>query len=97
MNVAKLSEEALINIVEDIANPSTSGLASTQVNTLMLTFCLNCPDPVRAMDLILEAPQGMSSKQIVEEALAMPTRSVESWSPIELALTHPLRHWTVAT
>lgn len=65
--------------------------SSRQIDGYLLSFCASCPDPVGAMDIVVEAPRGSTCEQVLELVLAMPERSVSSWSESELALDHPLR------
>ena len=76
-------------------NPAVSGLSSDAIDTLLIQFCLNCPNPVGAMDLLLDAPQGVSDREVLAQALALPPRDVASFSPQELSIEHPLRNWSV--
>ena len=92
--VSRLTHEQMLSKLKAM-NPATSGLGSDAIDTLLVQFCLNCPDPVGAMDVVLEAPRDMSDREVLEQALALPARPVESFSPRELAIDHPLRTWRV--
>jgi hypothetical protein len=93
MIVKKRNRAELVSIVENIFHPAGKGLSSEEMDKDLLIFCLNCPDPGAAMDLVVEAPQGATSIDVVNRALAMPTRSVDTWPEADLARDHPLRHW----
>ena len=93
MIVKKLGREALVEILENMVHSPEKGFGPKEVDRQLIAFCLNCPDPAAAMDLVIDAPRGISSAEIVGEALAMPKRAVETWSESELAKDHPLRRW----
>lgn len=93
MIAKRLNRAKLVSIVESIFAPAGKGLSSDEMDRDLLVFCLNCPDPASAMDLVVEAPRGATSMEVVDHALAMPTRSVDTWSEADLAKDHPLRHW----
>lgn len=93
MIVKKLGREGLIEILENMSKSAEKGFTSEDIDRQLIIFCLNCPDPGAAMDLVLEAPRGSTSADVVDQALAMPQRAVETWSEAELAKDHPLRHW----
>lgn len=44
------------------------------------------------MDLVVEAPRGSTSEEIVRQALSLQPKSVDYWSAEELDPSHPLRH-----
>src|SRR5579884_2588611 len=54
-------------------------------------FCIHCPDPVAALDIVLEARRPITAKQVVDVALSRQPRSVADVPASELPLTHPLR------
>jgi len=93
MNVKRLDRDELVKYVANVITPAGDDLTSEQVNAQLLTLCINCPDPVAAMTLIVDAPRGSTPSGLVDQALAMPPRAVETWSEAELAKDHPLRHW----
>lgn len=93
MIVKKLGREGLVEILENMSRSPEKGFSSEDVDRQLIAFCLNCPDPAAAMDLVVDAPRGTTSAEIVDEALAMPKRAVETWSESELAKDHPLRRW----
>jgi hypothetical protein len=95
MIVKKLGREALEEILENMSHSAEKGFSSEDIDRQLIAFCLNCPDPAAAMDLVIDAPRGTTSAEIVDEALAMPRRAVETWSESELAKDHPLRRWTL--
>ncbi len=49
------------------------------------------PDPVAAMDIIIETPAPVTAAQLVDMALACPPKDVATVPESELALSHPLR------
>ena len=88
----RLSSKELNAAVDVIFAPAGKGLTSDEIDFLLIEFCLNCPDPRGAMDLVIEAPQGTTSEQVVRQALSMQPRSIDTWSAEELHPSHPLRH-----
>jgi hypothetical protein len=91
--VKKLEPDELIALLDTVLYSSGRGLSDEQIDENLFTFCLNCPDPRGAMEIVLDAPRGSTAASVVAEALAMPQRSVASWSDDELSSDHPLRHW----
>jgi hypothetical protein len=89
------TREQMIQLVDNVLHPKGRGFTSDQINQQLLLFCINCPDPVAAMDIVIEAPAPVTAQQLVERCLASPPREVAFWSECELALTHPLRHMKV--
>lgn len=87
----KLCREEMIAAVSAALAPAGSVLSNRWIDGYVLCFCASCPDPVRAYDLMLNAEMGSSGATIVDQALALPVRAVESWSDGELASEHPLR------
>lgn len=87
----KLSHEEMLVALSAVFQPAGKGLSSKQIDGYLLSFCASCPDPVGAMDLVVEAPIGSTTEQLLRQALALPERAVDSWSEDELALDHPLR------
>jgi hypothetical protein len=93
MVVKRLGRDDLIRLVENVFHPVDGALTAEAIDEQLLIFCLNCPDPGAAMDLVVEAPQDCTPVSVVEHALAMTPRAVDTWSESELALDHPLRRW----
>jgi len=89
----RLQPSALVMLVDAVFQPAPTGLTSEQINFVLIEFCLNCPDPVGAMDAVLQAPQAASAAEVTRAALAMTTRSVDSWPESELHADHPLRRF----
>jgi hypothetical protein len=92
-SVPVLDKPAMLRHLNAVFAPTE--FTSEQIDVMLLEFCMNCPDPVRAMDAVVEAPRGSTSESVLAEALAMPVRSPASYSEAELSLDHPLRHWHV--
>jgi hypothetical protein len=88
----RLPPSELIKLVENVIHPAGKGFTSEQTNQQLFEFCINCPDPAGAMDILLDAPRGSTSEGIVERALARPPRDPNTLPESELAKTHPLRH-----
>ena len=92
--VKKLGRAEMLAALSCVFEPAGKGLTSEEVNEQLLLFCANCPDPVSAMDLVLEAPVGKTTHETLEMALAMTPRSVTTWPESDLAPDHPLRVMT---
>ena len=90
--VKRLNRDDLIELVENVIHPQGKGFTSEQLNQQLLHFCVNCPDPVAAMDIVVNAPRGSHAQAIVATALGCPPRDPNSLSEVKLAKSHPLRH-----
>jgi hypothetical protein len=89
--IRKLTREQLVEVVEDVLDPERRRLTSEEVNRQLILFCLNCPDPVAAMGLIVEGgPE--TAEGIVAEALNRPPQDPRSLPTLQLHPDHPLRH-----
>jgi hypothetical protein len=93
--VRKLQRNELVRLVGNITHPKDTGWTSEEINQQLLVFCINCPDPAAAMDLMIECMTPMSAEELVDKALSYPPRDVASLPKSELPLTHPLRHMTL--
>ncbi len=89
--VRKLSFHEMVERAESILHPDGTH-TSAEIDNHLLDFCINCPDPGAAMDLILEAPRGVNVSDMVEQALSFPLKPVLQLPEAELALDHPLRN-----
>jgi hypothetical protein len=87
----RLEKDDLAKLVNNVINPKGKGFSEGELNQQLLLFSINCPDPVGAMDLVIEAHRGVSPMDLVEKALAMPRREAADVPESQLALTHPLR------
>ena len=92
MAVPRLNRDQLIELLKTMSFP---GHGDKESEFMLLTFCLNCPDPVGAMNSVLDAPRGATDESIANQAFALPPRSVEMVTATELPIDHPLRHWSV--
>ena len=88
----RLNREEMVQLVDNVLRPKGRGLTSEQITEQLFLFCINCPDPAAAMDIVLEASAPVTAQQLVDEALACPPRDVATLPESELAFTHPLRH-----
>ena len=88
----KLTREEMVQAVENITHPKDRGFSSEEITRQLLVFCMSCPDPVAAMDLMVEDKTPMTAQELVDKALAYPVRDISKLSESELALTHPFRH-----
>jgi hypothetical protein len=91
----KLTFMEMVQLVDNILQPKGRGFTSEQINQQLLLFCINCPDPAAAMDIVLEARAPVTTRQLVDKALACPPRDLAHLPESELALTHPLRYMKV--
>jgi hypothetical protein len=93
--VPALNRSELLTRLEAVFYPARSQmrLTESQIETMLLELCVNCPDLAGAMEVVLEAPQGVTSEEVLDQVLRMPPRSPAAYSEDELALNHPLRHW----
>ena len=91
-----LGKADLVTLVHTVFYPSGDDLTPEQIDENLLTFCLNCPDPGAAIHLALDAPRGTLASSVVDQALAMPSRALETWSAADIPADHPLRHWKLA-
>jgi hypothetical protein len=90
--VPKLHREQLVQLLKAMSLP---GHSDKESEFMLLTFCLNCPDPVGAMNSVLDAPRGATDEDIAREAFGLPARSVETVPATELPMDHPLRYWSI--
>jgi hypothetical protein len=91
--VERMTEMQLTALVDTVINPAGKGLTADQIDENLYSFCLNCPDPVGAMNCVLEAKWDDSAESITRRALLLSARPVMTLSEDELALDHPLRTW----
>ena len=91
--VERLSHAELVRLVEDIINPGIRGLTSEEVDECVIRFCMNCPDPAGAMDLIVDLGGPETAEGIVSAALSLAVRDPRSLPNSELQPSHPLRHF----
>jgi hypothetical protein len=92
-SVPVLDKAAMLRHLNSVLAPSE--FPSELIDVMLLEFCMNCPDPAGAMDVVVEAPCDATAESVLAEALAMTVRNPASYSEAELALDHPLRHWHV--
>jgi hypothetical protein len=91
--VPRLDSSQLIDLLKEMC---ASGHSDRESERMLLTFCLNCPDPLGAMNVVLDAPRGSTDEEIAREALALPARSMALVPTSELPDKHSLRTWRVA-
>lgn len=89
VRVRRLNREGLIQVVSTLFSPAPN--SEREGNEMLITFAANCPDPVSAMKVFLDADEE-SAAEVVDKALAMPPRSVSTYSARQLHPNHPLRH-----
>ena len=75
----KLKYEEMIAIAGNIHNPAEAGFTEDEISGQMFLFCLNCPDPVGAMDwVVVEAKPPVTAKELVDRALPQAPRDPKS-------------------
>ena len=72
---------------------SASGHDDRRSEQLLIEFCADCPDPARALHVVLDAPRGASDEDIAETAMSLPRRAIDSVPASELPVDHPLRRF----
>jgi hypothetical protein len=70
----KLQREELVELVENVIHPKGKGFTLEEINQQLLQFCINCPDLVASMDIVINAPRGSTAEAVVSKALACPPR-----------------------
>ena len=81
-------------LVEDVIHPDPTKHTSEELNQKLLVFCMNCPDPISAMDLVVECMTPMSAQELVDKALSYPPRHVADVPESVLPACHPFRYMT---
>jgi hypothetical protein len=89
--VERLSYEEMVQYVDNVLRPQDRGFTSEEINDQLFTFCANCPDPVAALDIVIETMGPVTARELVDRALNQPPRDPATLPESELALTHPLR------
>jgi hypothetical protein len=87
----KLNKEKLVELVGNVLSPKGRGFTSQQIDDQLLLVCINCPDPVAAMDLIIGARRPVTAADLVDKALSFPSRAVADVPEAKLSRSHPLR------
>lgn len=88
----RLTKDELIRTMYDVMDAES--FSSEEINQKLMFFCINCPDPVAAMALVVESGPD-TPEEIVEAALAYPPRDPRTVPESELHRDHPLRHMTL--
>lgn len=88
----EMTHDALVQLVNNLLHPQGRSLTSEQLNRQLLLFCINCPDPIAAMDIVIDTPPPVTAEELVGRALACPFRDIAGVPESELPATHPLRH-----
>src|SRR4030095_1968130 len=50
----RLSYGEMVQYVDNVLRPTDRGFTSEEINDQLFTFCANCPDPVAALDIVIE-------------------------------------------
>ena len=90
--VPRLTRDQLIQCVKDCAWPDGSLSEDEQCERLDY-FCINCPDPAAAMDIVIETMEPLTAEEMVDRALACPPFDPKTLPESELHWNHPFRHW----
>jgi hypothetical protein len=69
---ARLNKKQLLQLLDSIKPPRLDSLSEEEFESVIRTFCANCPDPVKARWLLLDCIDPLSDEELVERALAMP-------------------------
>jgi hypothetical protein len=93
--VRLLDAPEMLRRLNAVFYPAEYEFTSEEIDVMLLEFCLNCPDPVGAMDVVLDAECDTTSESVLARALGLEPRSPASYSEDQLSLDHPLRHWRV--
>ena len=92
----KLTYNEMVAYAESILDPYTSGLSEEQIGERLFLLCLNCPDPVGAMNwIVAEAMPPVSAKGLVDKVNSLPPKDPRSLPESELSPDHPFRHQRV--
>jgi len=89
---SNLNYTRLVELVDNVLNPKERGFTSEEINRQLLLFCMNCPDPAAAMDVVVETPHPTTARELVDRCLSFPYRDISSISLSEMAASHPIRH-----
>lgn len=84
-------KEKLLARLEVINHPKRYGLTQELADQALIDFCAASPDPVGARWLIVECLDPMTDEEIVDRALSMPTKDMESVPASVVPLSHPAR------
>jgi hypothetical protein len=93
VDVKRIKRDKMIDYVDSIINEKRTEFSQKQVDERLLLFCVNCPDPGAAYDIIVETAEDISAEEMVDRALSCPARPIESYTENEIPLGHPLRIW----
>lgn len=89
--VRRLNYEEMVQYVDNVLQPMNRGFTSEEINDQLFTFCVNCPDPAAALDIVVETMGPVTARELVDKALSQSPRDPATLPESELALTHPLR------
>lgn len=93
--VARLTRAQMIAYVQNISEPSEES-TEEEIDRQLDAVCMNCPDPIRAAEiLIVMPPPGVempeTAEELVDLMLALPPREPATMPDSELPLDHPYR------
>jgi hypothetical protein len=90
--VERLPRAELIQLVRDAAWPDDK-ITEDEICEKLDIFCINCPDPCAAWDIVMESMEPLTAEEMVDLALACPPRDPKTLPEAELHWNHPFRHW----
>jgi hypothetical protein len=92
--MANVNDDEALRLVRALL--SADAASEEDADRDLLEFAMRCPDPARAMDLLIQPGGPETPEAIVELVMNFPPRDPKSLSTRELHKGHPLRHmvWT---
>lgn len=91
--VPRFDTAQLIQLLREMSGP---GHGDQESERMLLTFCLNTPDPSAALAAVLDAEVGTTDEDITRRVLSFSPRHVSQVPLSELPAKHPLRSWELA-
>ena len=89
----RMTRAELIDLARSLLTDLTA--STEESNARLLLFAVNSPDPVRAMDLVIEPGGPDTPEALVDASLSFPLREPRSLPFSKLHRDHPLRHMTL--
>jgi hypothetical protein len=79
-------------MVDNVINPDDKKATEAEASRQLYDICACCPDPLAAMDIVLESTEPLTATEMVDLALACPYRDIRYVPESEIPLENPLRH-----
>ena len=89
--VGKVDKNELLGLLDKLIRPKLYKLTEKEGDQVLIDFCASCPDPVMARWLVVECVDPMTNEQLVDRALAMPSRPMADVPISVVPVDHPLR------